>query len=132
LDYGELLRLLNSHNIELSKAKITPDSLSSLLELIAKGTISHKMGKEVFEEMFKEGKDPEQIVKEKGLSQISDQGQLDQIIDGVIANNPKSVADFQSGKEQAIGFLVGQVMKATKGQANPGVVNTMLKERLAK
>lgn len=129
---GELLRLLNARNMELSEAKITPDGLASLLTLIEKGSISHKMGKEVFEVMFEEGKEPNQIVKEKGLSQISDEGQLAQTIAEVIAKNPKSAADFQSGKEQAIGFLVGQVMKATKGQANPGVVNTMLKEKLAK
>ncbi|AQS59492.1 Asp-tRNA(Asn)/Glu-tRNA(Gln) amidotransferase subunit GatB [Desulforamulus ferrireducens] len=129
---SELLRLLNAGNMELHQAKVTPDGLASLLNLIKKGTISNKIGKEVFEIMFKEGKDPEQIVKEKGLSQISDAGQLSQVIAEVIANNPKSVADFKSGKEQAIGFLVGQVMKATKGQANPGVVNKMLREELTK
>ncbi len=129
---GELLRLLNARNMELNEAKITPDGLASLLQLIEKGSISHKIGKEVFETMFEEGQEPEQIVKEKGLSQISDEGQLARIIEEVIAKNPKSVADFQSGKKQAIGFLVGQVMKATKGQANPGVVNTMLQEKLGK
>ncbi|AFM02224.1 glutamyl-tRNA(Gln) and/or aspartyl-tRNA(Asn) amidotransferase, B subunit [Desulfitobacterium dehalogenans ATCC 51507] len=129
---GELLRLLNAHTMELSEAKVTPGGLAKLLELIKKGTISNKIGKEVFELMFSEGKDPEQIVKEKGLVQISDEGQLTQILTDIIAKNPKSVEDFQSGKEQAIGFLVGQVMKATKGQANPGVVNTMLREILTK
>lgn len=128
---GELLRLLNARNKELDVTGITPDGLASLLKLIEKGSISNKMGKEVFEAMFEEGKDPEQIVKEKGLSQISDEGQLSRIIDEVIAKNPKSVADFKSGKKQAIGFLVGQVMKATRGQANPGMVNTMLREKLA-
>lgn len=129
---GELLRLLNARNMELGEAKVSPGGLASLLELIEKGSISHKMGKEVFEVMFEEGKEPGQIVKEKGLSQISDEDQLAQIIAEVIAKNPKSVEDFQSGKEKAIGFLVGQVMKATRGQANPGVVNTMLREKLVK
>ncbi|NLO97282.1 MAG: Asp-tRNA(Asn)/Glu-tRNA(Gln) amidotransferase GatCAB subunit B, partial [Peptococcaceae bacterium] len=129
---GELLRLLNARNVELSEAKITPAGLAKLLELIKQGTISNNMGKKVFELMFEEGKDPEQIVKEKGMVQISDEGQLTQILTEVIAQNPKSVADFQSGKEQAIGFLVGQVMKATKGQANPGVVNKMLRKMLKK
>lgn len=129
---GELLRLLNANNIELSEAKVTPEGLAVLLELIKKGSISNKMGKEVFEIMFKEGKDPEAIIKEKGFVQISDEGQLNKIIAEVIANNPKSVEDFKSGREQAIGFLVGQVMKATKGQANPGIVNNMLREMLAK
>jgi aspartyl-tRNA(Asn)/glutamyl-tRNA(Gln) amidotransferase subunit B len=128
---GELLRLLNAHNLELAEAKITPEALVSLLELIAKGSISHKMGKEVFEVMFTEGKSPQEIIREKGLEQISDEGQLARIISDVVAGNPKSVADFQSGKEQAIGFLVGQVMKATKGQANPGVVNALLRKSLS-
>ena len=105
---GELLRLLNARNLELSEAKITPGGLASLLKLIDKGTISNKMGKEVFEVMFVEGKDPDQIVKEKGLFQISDEGQLSQIIAEVIAKNPKSVADFKAGKEKAIGFLVAR------------------------
>ena len=129
---GELLRLLNAQAMELSEARVTPDGLAKLLELIKKGTISNKIGKEVFELMFKEGKEPEDIVKEKGLVQISDTGQLTRILTDIIAKNPKSVEDFQAGKEQAIGFLVGQVMKATKGQANPGVVNTMLREILTK
>ncbi|AGA68039.1 glutamyl-tRNA(Gln) and/or aspartyl-tRNA(Asn) amidotransferase, B subunit [Desulfitobacterium dichloroeliminans LMG P-21439] len=129
---GELLRLLNAQNLELSEAKVTPDRLAKLLALIKKGTISNKIGKEVFELMFKEGKEPEQIVEEKGLVQISDEGQLTEILTEIIAKNPKSVEDFQSGKEQAIGFLVGQVMKATKGQANPGAVNGMLREMLTK
>ncbi|MDD4767425.1 MAG: Asp-tRNA(Asn)/Glu-tRNA(Gln) amidotransferase subunit GatB [Desulfotomaculaceae bacterium] len=128
---GELLRLLNARGMELSQSKITPAGLASLLELIEKGSISNKIGKEVFETMFEEGQEPAQIVKEKGLSQISDEGQLTRIIAEVIAKNPKSVEDFQAGKEKAIGFLVGQVMKATRGQANPGVVNTMLREKLA-
>lgn len=129
---GELLRLLNARNMDISESKITAAGLASLLKLIEKGSISNKMGKEVFEAMFEEGKEPEQIVKEKGFSQISDEGQLAQIIDEVITNNPKSVEDYQSGKKQAIGFLVGQVMKATKGQANPGVVNTLLREKMDK
>ncbi|OPZ74809.1 MAG: Aspartyl/glutamyl-tRNA(Asn/Gln) amidotransferase subunit B [Firmicutes bacterium ADurb.Bin456] len=128
---GELLRLLNARNLELGEARITPGRLASLLKLIEKGAISNKMGKEVFEVMFEEDKEPDQIVKERGLSQISDESQLIRIIDEVIVNNPKSVADFQSGKEKAFGFLVGQVMKATRGKANPGVVNAMLREKLA-
>jgi aspartyl-tRNA(Asn)/glutamyl-tRNA(Gln) amidotransferase subunit B len=128
---GELLRLLNARNLELGEAKVTPGGLASLLKLIEKGAISNKMGKEVFEVMFEEGKEPDQIVMERGLSQISDESQLNRIIAEVIDKNPKSVADFLSGKEKAIGFLVGQVMKATRGQANPGVVNAMLREKLA-
>jgi aspartyl-tRNA(Asn)/glutamyl-tRNA(Gln) amidotransferase subunit B len=82
--------------------------------------------------MYTSGNDPDLIVKEKGLAQISDEGALHGIIDGVIAANPQSVEDYRAGKERAIGFLVGQIMKATKGQANPGLVNQLLKEILSK
>jgi aspartyl-tRNA(Asn)/glutamyl-tRNA(Gln) amidotransferase subunit B len=127
---GELLRLLKANNMQLGESGVTPDRLAELLELVKKGSINNKTAKEVFEIMFKEGRSPEQIVKEKGLTQISDKDQLSVVIDEVISNNPKSVSDFQSGKEQAIGFLVGQVMKATRGQANPAAVNSMLREKL--
>jgi aspartyl-tRNA(Asn)/glutamyl-tRNA(Gln) amidotransferase subunit B len=127
---GELLRLLKANNMQLGESGVTPDRLAELLELVKKGSINNKTAKEVFEIMFKEGRSPEQIVKEKELTQISDKDQLSVVIDEVISNNPKSVSDFQSGKEQAIGFLVGQVMKATRGQANPAAVNSMLREKL--
>lgn len=128
----EMLRLVNANNIEFCEVKITPDHLAGLLKLIDKGTISGKIAKQVFEEMFETGKDPEAIVKEKGLVQISDEGQIAALVDQVIQANPNSVNDYKAGKEKAIGFLVGQVMKLTKGQANPGLVNKLLKERLAK
>lgn len=128
----ELLKLLNAENLEITDSKITPQGLAKMLKMIEKGTISGKIAKQVFEEMFNTGKDPEVIVKEKGLVQISDEGQISTIVDQVIANNPKSVQDFKAGKEKAIGFLVGQVMKETRGQANPGVVNKLLKEKLTK
>jgi len=126
----ELLKLLNAENMEISEAKITPQGMAKMLKMIENDTISGKIAKQVFEEMFASGKDPEDIVKEKGLVQISDAGQIGSIIEVVIANNPKSVEDFKAGKEKAIGFLVGQVMKETKGQANPGVVNKLLKDKL--
>lgn len=128
----ELLKLLNAENLEITDSKITPQGLAKMLKMIEKGAISGKIAKQVFEEMFNTGKDPEVIVKEKGLVQISDEGQISTIVDQVIANNPKSVQDFKAGKEKAIGFLVGQVMKETRGQANPGVVNKLLKEKLTK
>ncbi len=127
---GEFSRLLNANNLEVSETKVTPDGLAKLLGLIENGTISGKIAKQVFEEMFSTGDDPAEIVKKKGLVQISDQGQLEGIIAEVIANNPKSVEDYKNGKEKAIGFLVGQVMKATRGKANPGMVNKLLKEKL--
>ncbi|HEX3016006.1 MAG TPA: Asp-tRNA(Asn)/Glu-tRNA(Gln) amidotransferase GatCAB subunit B, partial [Desulfobacteria bacterium] len=101
-----------------------------LLTLIEKGTISGKIAKKVIQEMFETGKPAAVIIKEKGLVQISDEGALGAIVDKIIAANPQSVADYQAGKKQAVGFLVGQVMKQTKGQANPGLVNKLLKEKL--
>ncbi len=101
-----------------------------MLRLIDNGTISGKIAKTVFKEMFATGKRADEIVKEKGLVQISDEGEIQAIVDKVIAANPQSVADFHAGKDRALGFLVGQVMKETKGKANPGLVNKLLKEKL--
>ena len=127
---GEYLRLLKAEGTEVQESKVNPEKMAALLKSQAAGKISGKMAKAVFEEMFMTGKDPEKIIKEKGLVQISDTGALGEIVEKVLAANPQSVADYQAGKEKAIGFLVGQVMKETKGQANPGVVNKLLKEKL--
>lgn len=127
---GEFSRLLNANNLEISESKISPESFAKMLELLEKGTISSKIAKTVFEEMFATGKEPAVIVEEKGLVQISDEGAIAAIVAEVISNNPQSVEDYKAGKVQAIGFLVGQVMKASKGKANPGVVNKLLKEQL--
>lgn len=128
---GEFLRLLNANQCSVANSPISPEQLADLLELIEKGTISGKIGKGVIEDMFNSGKDASIIVKEKDLAQISDEGALLGIIDDIISANPQSVVDYREGKERAIGFLVGQVMKATKGQANPGLVNQLLKEKLS-
>ncbi|QNB47699.1 Asp-tRNA(Asn)/Glu-tRNA(Gln) amidotransferase subunit GatB [Thermanaerosceptrum fracticalcis] len=127
---GEFLRLLNANNLEVAESKVKPRSLAALLKAQAEGTISGKMAKTVFEEMFETGKEPETIIKEKGMVQISDEGALAAVVEKVIAANPQSVEDYKAGKEKAIGFLVGQVMKETKGQANPGLVNKLLKDKL--
>lgn len=127
---GDLTRLLNTNNMEITGCKIKPEQLVSLFKLMDKGTISGKIAKTVFEEMFATGKEAGAIVKEKGLVQISDVSAITAIIDEVIAKNPKSVEDYRAGKERALGFLVGQVMKATKGKANPGLVNKLLKENI--
>lgn len=129
---GDFSRLLNAKQLRVEDSPVTPTQLAELLELISKGTISGKIAKNVLEEMFESGKAPADIIKEKGLAQISDEGALLKLVDEVISANPQSVEDFKAGKERAIGFLVGQIMKATKGQANPGVVNTLLKEQLSK
>ena len=129
---GELSRLLNQNNMEIKDCRITPSSLADMLKLLEQGTISGKIAKVVFEEMFNTGDAPEKIVKDRGLIQISDESAIKAIVDEVIAGNPKVVEDFKNGKGKALGFLVGQVMKASKGKANPEVVNRLLKEELSR
>lgn len=123
---GDLLGYLNSNGQELSDVKLTGQGLGEMIGLIEKGTISSKIAKTVFKEMLESGKRPEQIVEEQGLVQISDEGAILAIVNEVIADNPASVEDYKAGKEKAIGFLVGQVMKRSKGKANPGLVNKLL------
>ncbi|ARU60120.1 aspartyl/glutamyl-tRNA amidotransferase subunit B [Tumebacillus avium] len=127
---GDFLRYLNQHNLEITEAKVQPVQLGAMIKMIEEGKISLKIAKDVFKDMLETGSDPAKIVAEKGLVQISDEGALAGIIEEVLANNPKSVEDYKAGKERAIGALVGQVMKATKGQANPGVVNKLILERM--
>lgn len=129
---GELSRLLNQNNMEIEDCKVKPAGLADMLKLVKDGTISGKIAKTVFEEIFNTGKDPAAIVKEKGLVQISDEGSLAPLIDEIVNNNPKVVQDYLNGKEKAFGFFIGQIMKATRGQANPELVNTLLRERLSK
>jgi aspartyl-tRNA(Asn)/glutamyl-tRNA(Gln) amidotransferase subunit B len=127
---GDLLAYLNANNLELSEVKITGKGLGEMIGLIEKGTISSKIAKTVFKSMIESGKDAQAIVEEQGLVQISDEGAILAIVDQVLANNPQSVADFRAGKDKAIGFLVGQIMKETKGKANPGLVNKLITDRL--
>ncbi|AHF10497.1 MULTISPECIES: Asp-tRNA(Asn)/Glu-tRNA(Gln) amidotransferase subunit GatB [Dehalobacter] len=128
---GDLSGLLKTNGRSFEDSPVSPEQLAGMLTLIKKGDISGKIGKNVLEEIYNTGKDPETIIKEKGLVQISDESELGIIVDGILAANEKSVTDYQAGKESALGFLVGQVMKATRGQANPGLVNKLLKEKLA-
>jgi len=102
-----------------------------LVKMIESGVISTKIAKTVFEEMYKSGKDAETVVKEQGLVQVSDTGAIETIIDGVIKANPAQHADYKAGKEKLFVFFVGQVMKASKGKANPDVVNQLLKKKLS-
>lgn len=129
---GELSRLLNQERLEMAQVKVTPRQLAALLKLTDSGTINGKIAKTVFETMFMTGHDPADIVKEQGLIQMSDSGELEVIAKKVLAANPKSVTDYLNGKDQAVGFLVGQMMKETKGRANPGLVNQLLKAELEK
>ena len=126
----EYARLLNAAQLGIEETPIQPKQLAQLLLMVDEDKISGRIAKTVFEEMFTSGKDPEKIVEEQGLVQISDEGALTEIIAKVMAANPKSVEDYKGGNKRAIGFLVGQVMKETGGQANPGMVNKMLAEKL--
>ncbi|WP_410772298.1 Asp-tRNA(Asn)/Glu-tRNA(Gln) amidotransferase subunit GatB [Fontibacillus sp. BL9] len=123
---GDLLGYLNSNGLELAEVKLSGQGLGEMINLIEKGTISSKIAKTVFKEMLQSGKQPQQIVEEQGLVQISDEGAILAIVKEVVANNPASVQDYKAGKDKAIGFLVGQVMKQSKGKANPGLVNKLL------
>lgn len=127
---GDVAKHLNTSGLEIKDCPVSPEKLAGLLKLLDKGTISGKIAKTVFEEMWSSGKEAETVVKEKGLVQISDEGAIVAIVDTVIAANPKSIEDYKAGKEKALGFLVGQIMKQTKGRANPELVNKLLKERM--
>jgi aspartyl-tRNA(Asn)/glutamyl-tRNA(Gln) amidotransferase subunit B len=126
----DMMGAMNELNMNITDVKLPPENFARLLKLIDDGRISIKIAKEIIGELLKEGLDPEKYVEEKGLIQISDEAQLEAIVEQVIKENPKAVSDFKSGKEKAITFLVGQVMRLTKGKANPGLVNKLLKQKL--
>ena len=123
---------LNKAQKELKETALTAEGLAGMIKLITDGTISSKIAKKVFAELIEHGGDAAQIVKEKGLVQVSDSGQLLAWVNEALDNNPKSIEDYKNGRDRAIGFLVGQIMKASKGQANPQMINKMLLEEIAK
>lgn len=127
---GELQGLLNERELDVKECPVGPEGLAELLQLVRNETISNNVAKDVLAEMFASGKSARAIVEEKGLKQISDTGALLQIVERVIEENPGPVEDYKQGKKKAIGFLVGQVMKATRGQANPQKANQLLREKL--
>ncbi len=127
---GELMRLLNAESKEIEDCPIKPDRLARMIKMINDGVISTKIAKTVFEEMYKTGKDAETVVREQGLVQVSDTGAIETIIDEVIKANPAQASDYKAGKEKLFGFFVGQVMKASKGKANPELVNQLLNKKL--
>lgn len=129
---GEVSAYLNAEQKELPETGLTPANLAGMIQLIEAGTISSKIAKKVFRELALNGGDAEQVVKDKGLVQISDEGALRTIIGEILDNNEQSITDYKNGKDRAVGFLVGQVMKATKGQANPPMVNKLLLEEMNK
>ncbi len=128
---GELFSYLNKANIEISDVKIKPEDLSMLVNMIVNGDISSKIAKTIFQNMFETGKSPDLIAKEEGLSQISDNSQIEKYIDDVIADNQDKVLEYRSGKDKLFGFFVGQVMKLSEGKANPSMINDLLKKKLS-
>ncbi len=129
---SDISRILNEKEMEADQIPFTAKELAKMIELIDKGTISSAIAKKVIEELFENPQDPEIIIKEKGWIQISDEGAIREIVLKIIEANPQSVADYKGGKDRAIGFLVGQAMKETKGKANPGMLNKMFIEELSK
>ncbi len=127
----ELLRLLNENNQEITECRVTPEHLVKIIGLIEEGKISRNIGKKVFADVFETGKDPEEIVKEKGLVQISDTSELEKMVDEVLRANPKEVERYRNGEQKLLGFFVGQVMKASRGKANPKAVNELLRKKLS-
>ncbi len=128
---GDLQALITQDDADITTIKIAPTQLAAMIKLIEDGTISGKIAKEVLVDMFQTGSDPKAIVEAKGLVQISDTGELEKMIAAVLEKNPAQVEEFRSGKEKVIGFLVGQVMQATKGKANPKLVNEILRKQLS-
>ena len=129
---GDLLRFLKEDDREIEESSVTPTHIAEMIKLIDNGTISGKIAKTVMEEMYKTGKMPEDVVKEKGLVQVTDTGAIEKVIDEVLAENADSVAAYRSGKDKLFGFFVGQVMKKSQGKANPAVLNDLLKKKLGK
>jgi aspartyl-tRNA(Asn)/glutamyl-tRNA(Gln) amidotransferase subunit B len=127
---GEFFGALNRSGAGLHEAPVDAGKLGGLIDLIADGTISGRTAKEVFEEMWDSGQEAAAIVEAKGLKQISDSSQIEGLVEEIIANNPKQVEQFKGGNEKILGWFVGQVMKATQGKANPGMVNQVLRRKL--
>ena len=129
---SDISRILNEEEMDAKDIPFTAEELGKLIILIDKGTISSSIGKKVLEELFENPKDPEEIIKEKGWIQISDEGAIKEVVSKILEANPQSIADYKAGKDRALGFLVGQAMKETKGKANPKMLNQMFLEELKK
>jgi len=128
---SELLRLLNRDNREIEACLVSPDNLAELLLLIDGGTISGKIAKTVFEEMVATGQRARSVVEEKGLVQVKDENAIEAVVEEVLAENPAEVTLYRAGKEKLLGFFVGQIMKKTRGKANPKLVNEILLKKLS-
>ena len=127
---NDLLREVKDRKLDIYNLPIKPKQLAALVETIERGIISSTIAKEVFSEMILTGKDPQKIIEEKKLAQISDEGFIETVIDKIIASNPNVIEDYKKGKKNALAFLIGQVMKETKGKANPKLVNELLVKKV--
>ncbi|WP_405381237.1 Asp-tRNA(Asn)/Glu-tRNA(Gln) amidotransferase subunit GatB [Phascolarctobacterium sp.] len=127
---GDVSAYMNNEGITISEFKVAPEHLAELVNLIKDGVLSSKLAKKVFAEMIKTDEAPKALVKKLGLEQVSDEGAILKLVEETLAENPQSVADYKAGKDKAIGFLVGQIMKKSRGKANPGMVTKMLKEKM--
>jgi aspartyl-tRNA(Asn)/glutamyl-tRNA(Gln) amidotransferase subunit B len=128
---SELLKYLNEDQISIQECKITAVNLAGMIKMVEDGDISGKIAKEILPDMYKNGTDAKEIVEKKGLKQMSDTGELEKIIQSVLDRNAKIIEDYKGGKDKALGALVGQVMGATKGQANPKMVNEIILKLIA-
>ena len=128
---GEFLRLVRKENVPIDKVKVTPAQTGELLNHLKKGTVSGKLAKLIFEEMFKTGKEAEEIIETGGLRQITDETSLEKVVGEVLKENRQGVNDFKAGREKALGYLVGKIMEKTKGKANPQLVNKFLREKIS-
>ncbi|MCE2491770.1 MAG: Asp-tRNA(Asn)/Glu-tRNA(Gln) amidotransferase subunit GatB [Alphaproteobacteria bacterium] len=127
---GELFGKLNESGREITDSPVSPDDLGDLIDLVADGTLSGRLAKEVFDAMFESGRPPGEIVEERGLEQVSDRGEIEALVDTVVGENADKVEEYRAGKDKLFGFFVGQVMKASQGRANPKVVNDILRQKL--
>jgi aspartyl-tRNA(Asn)/glutamyl-tRNA(Gln) amidotransferase subunit B len=129
---SDIARILNEREEEPNQIPFTGSDLGKLIQLIDKGTISSAIAKKVLEKMFENPEDPEKITKDNGWIQISDEDEIKKVVNEILEANPQSIADYKAGKDRALGFLVGQAMKATKGKANPQLLNKLFIEELKK
>ena len=129
---GELSAELNNENLSIKESKVSSDKLGRLISRIDDGTISGKIAKDIFEKMWSSGKEVDEIIQTEGLKQVTDDKEIESMIDKVIESNPEQLEQYRSGKDRLFGFFVGQVMKASQGKANPKQVNDILKSKLEK
>ena len=129
---GDITAYLKENNVNINQTKLTPAALAQLVDMIVKGTISNNIAKKILPQMLENGASAKEIVEKEGLSVISDEGAIKELVEKVVANNPAQVQAYKNGKTNLMGFFVGQIMKETKGRANPQVINKLLAQELSK